>query len=73
MSLGPCESLAECVSELKQVEVMPGFIVDDNESGFRDMARSPEFERILRWISTAERVARRPDLSVPRSLRYEGD
>lgn len=60
-------------SRMKVVEVVRGFIVDNNEDGFRDMARSPLFEQILRRIETEARVSRKPDLTVPRSLRYEGD
>lgn len=66
----------ECANTLasrKNVEVMPGFIVANDETGFRDMARSHEFERILQYIARITAVSSAPDLSVPRCLRYEGD
>lgn len=64
---------ARQVSRQKDVEVMPGFIVANDETGFRDMARSKEFERILKHIAQVTAASTVPNRSIPRSLRYEGD
>jgi hypothetical protein len=69
---GPDISAAEVKTRPKVVEVIPGFLVDNDETGFRDIARSPDFERILATIARLSSIVRKPDTSVPASLRYEG-